>query len=144
MDLATCVAALIMGGIGLELGQRSSILFCADTEDSSMLKYQVNVKAPGEDRTAFVKALRTVAGISLKRAADLSVHFDRFRNSTLVAGLGKAAAEHIAETLVASGATAAVMQSPLDTPMMCCPEAEHSFKWGRLRTLVRIRRHAGE
>jgi hypothetical protein len=104
-----------------------------------MPKYQVNVKALTQDRTAFIRALRTVAGISLKRAAELSVHFDRFRNSTLVAGLGKAAAEHIAETLVASGATVAVRESRLDTPMMCCPEADHRFKWGRLRTLVRLR-----
>jgi ribosomal protein L7/L12 len=104
-----------------------------------MTKYQVNVKAPAEDRMAFIKALRTVAGISLKRAADLSVHFGRFRNSTLVAGLGKAAAEHIAETLIASGARVAVLESPLDTPMMCCPEADQKFKWGRLRTLVRLR-----
>jgi hypothetical protein len=81
---------------------------------------------------------RSVAGISLKRAAELSVHFDRSRNSTLVAGLGKAAAEHIAETLVASGASVAVLESPQDTPMMCCPEAEHRFKWSRLRTLVRL------
>lgn len=104
-----------------------------------MTRYQVNVKAPAEDRRAFIKALRTVAGISLKRAADLSVHLDRFRNSTLVAGLGKAAAEHIAETLVASGASVTILESPLDTPMMCCPEADHRFKWGRLRTLVRLR-----
>jgi len=107
--------------------------------DLKMPRYQVNVKAPGEDRTEFVRALRTVAGISLKRAAELSVHFDRFRNSTLVAGLGKAAAEHIAETLVASGASVAVLESPLNTPMMCCPEADHRFKWSRLRTLVRLR-----
>jgi ribosomal protein L7/L12 len=104
-----------------------------------MPRYQVNVKAPGEDRTAFIKALRTVAGISLKRAAALSVHFDCFRNSTLVAGLGKAAAEHIAETLGASGASVTVLESPLNTPMICCPEADHRFKWGRLRTLVRLR-----
>jgi hypothetical protein len=64
-----------------------------------MPRYQVNVKAPAEDRTAFIKALH-------------------------VAGLGKAAAEHIAETLVASGASVIVLESPLDTPMMCCPEAD--------------------
>jgi ribosomal protein L7/L12 len=104
-----------------------------------MPRYQVNVKAPAEDRTAFVKALRTVAGISLKRAAELSVHFERYRNSTLVAGLGKASAEHIAKTLIASGASVTVLESPLDTPMMCCPETDHRFKWGRLRTLVRLR-----
>jgi ribosomal protein L7/L12 len=104
-----------------------------------MPRYQVNVKAPAEDKTAFVRALRTVAGISLRRAAELSVHFDRFRNSTLVAGLGKAAAEHIAETLVASGASVAVLESPLDAPMMCCPEADLRFKWSRVRTLVRLR-----
>jgi hypothetical protein len=103
-----------------------------------MPRYQVNVKAPAEDRRAFIRALRTVAGISLKRATALSVHFDRYRNSTLVAGLGKAAAEHIAETLVASGASAAVLESPLDFPMMCCPEAEHRFRWSRLRTPVRL------
>jgi len=105
-----------------------------------MPRYQVNVKAPAEDRRALIRALRTVAGISLKRATELSMHFDRFRNSTLVAGLGKAAADHIAETLVASGASVAVLESPLDTPpMMCCPEAEHRLKWSRLRTLVRLR-----
>ena len=60
-----------------------------------MPRYQVNVKAPAEDRRAFIGALRTVGGISLKRATELSVHFDRFRNSTLVAGVGKAAADQL-------------------------------------------------
>ena|SRR6267142_2603260 len=104
-----------------------------------MPRYQVNVMAPAKNRKAFIKALRTVAGISLKRAAELAIHFDRSRNSTLVAGLGKAVAEHIAETLAASGASVTVLESPLDTPMMCCPEADQRFKWGRLRTLVRLR-----
>jgi ribosomal protein L7/L12 len=104
-----------------------------------MPRYQVNVKAPAEDRTAFIKALRTVGGISLKRAADLSVHLDRRRNSTLVAGLGKTAADHIAETLVASGASVTVLESQVNTPMMCCPEADHRFRWGRLRSLIRLR-----
>jgi ribosomal protein L7/L12 len=104
-----------------------------------MHRYQVNVKAPAENRIAFIKALRTVAGISLKRAAELSVHFDRSRNGTLVAGLGKAAAEHIAGTLTASGARVAILESQLTTPMMCCPEADQRFKWGHLRTLVRLR-----
>jgi hypothetical protein len=104
-----------------------------------MPRYQVNVKTPADDRKAFIKALRTVAGISLKRAVELSIHFDRFRDSVLVAGLGKAAAEHIAETLGASGATVTVLESSLNTPMICYPEADHKFKWGRLRTLVKLR-----
>jgi ribosomal protein L7/L12 len=102
-------------------------------------KYQVCVRALSEDRAAFVRALRTVGGISLKRALELSVYLDRFRNTTLVAGVEKATAEHVAETLIASGAAVGILESSVNTPMMCCPEAEYRFKWGRLRSLKRVR-----
>jgi ribosomal protein L7/L12 len=103
-----------------------------------MAKFQVNVKIPSEDRTAFVKALRTVGRISLKRAAELAVYLERHRNSTLVAGVDQQAAEHIAKTLTASGAIASVAKSGMDTPVMCCPQAAQMFKWGRLRTLAKV------
>jgi len=103
-----------------------------------MAKFQINVKSPPEDRTAFVKALRTVGDISLKRAAELAVYLERFRNSTLVAGVDQRVAEHIAKTLTTSGAVAAVAESEADTPMMCCPQAAQAFKWGRLRNIVKV------
>jgi hypothetical protein len=102
-----------------------------------MSKYQVDVASPPQNRAAFVRALRTVAGISLARAAELAVHLERFRNSTLVAGIDQAAAEHIAQSLTHSGAAATVAKSLIDTPMICCPQAAKMFKWGRLRTLAK-------
>jgi ribosomal protein L7/L12 len=102
-----------------------------------MTKFQVDIAGSPQNRTAFVRALRTVGGISLKRATELAVHLERFRNSTLVAGIDQAAAEHIAQTLTHSGAAASVAKSPIDTPMMCCPQAAQMLKWGRLRTMVK-------
>jgi hypothetical protein len=101
-----------------------------------MPKFQVDVKSPSQDRAAFVKALRTVGDISLKQATELATHLDRFRNSTLVAGIDQLAAEHIAQTLTTSGAVASVTESQTNTPMMCCPQAAQMFKWGRLRTIA--------
>ena len=103
-----------------------------------MAKFQVNVKSPSEDRTAFVRALRTVGDISLKHAAELAVYLERYRNSTLVAGVDQRVAEHIAKTLTTSGAVAAVAESETDTPMMCCPQAAQAFKWGPLRTIRKV------
>ena len=97
--------------------------------------FQVDVKGPSEDRVAFVKALRTVGGISLKRATEIAVHLDRFRNSTLVAGVEQGTAEHIAKALGASGAVVVVRESTVGTPMMCCPEAAQRYDWGSLHRL---------
>jgi hypothetical protein len=103
-----------------------------------MAKFQVNVKSTSQNRTVFVKALRTVGEISLKRAAELAVYLERYRNSTLVAGVDQRVAEHIAKTLTASGAVATVSESETDTPMMCCPQAAQAFQWGHLRTIGKV------
>ena len=104
-----------------------------------MGKFQVEVKRPPAERVAFLKALRTVGAISLKRASDIAIHLDRFRNSTLVAGVDQPTAEHIAATLSASGAKVVVRESTVSSPTMCCPEAAYRYKWGRMRTLVKVR-----
>jgi len=104
-----------------------------------LAKYQVDVKGPGDDRVAFIKALRTVGGISLKRATEIAAHFDRFRNSTLVAGITQRTADHIAKALSLTGATVVVRESAVSTPMMCVPEADQRYKWSGLRTLVKTR-----
>ena len=104
-----------------------------------MGKFQVDVERPSEDRAAFVKALRTVGGISLKRAAGIAVHVDRSHNITLVAGVEQRTAEHIAKTLGASGAVAVVRDSAVTTPMMYCAEADQRNKWGGIRTIVKAR-----
>lgn len=104
-----------------------------------MEKFQVEVERLPAERVAFVKALRTVGGISLKRASDIAIHLGRFRNGTLVAGVDQPTAEHIAATLSASGATVVVRESTVSSPTMCCPEAAHRYKWGRTRTLVKVR-----
>jgi ribosomal protein S13 len=97
------------------------------------------VKAPADDRVAFIKALRTVGGISLKRANEIAAHLDRFRNSTLVAGITQRTAEHIAKALDSTGAAVVVRESAVTTPMMCVPEADQRYKWSGLRTLVKTR-----
>ena len=102
------------------------------------MKYEVNVESPGEDQAAFLKALRTVGGISLKHAADIHAYLVRFKNSTLVSGIDKSVAEHVARTLATSGAKAIVRESTADTPMMCYPEANARFQWGSFRTMRRL------
>ncbi len=103
-----------------------------------MATYQVDVTSISKDRTPFIKALRTVGGISLKRASEIAIHLDRFRNSTLVAGVEKRTAEHIAKSLDASGAVAVVRESSVVTPMMLSPEANHRYEWSKLRTIKRV------
>jgi ribosomal protein L7/L12 len=101
--------------------------------------FQVDVVSPSADRIAFVKALRTIGEISLKRASDIANHLDRFRNSTVVAGVEQRTAEHIAATLVASGSTVVVRESTVSSPTICCPEANHRYEWGGMRRMARAR-----
>ena len=103
-----------------------------------MATYQVDVKSPAHDRVAYIKALRMAGGISLKRAMEIAVHLDRFRNSPLVAGVEKRTAEHIAKALDASGAVVVVRESTVPSPMMCCPAADHRYEWTRLRTMKKV------
>jgi hypothetical protein len=77
--------------------------------------------------------------MSLKRATDIAAFLDRFRNSTLVAGVTQRTAEHIAKALGATGAVVLVRESAVGTPMMCSPEADQRYKWGSLRTIVKAR-----
>ncbi len=99
--------------------------------------FQVDVVSPSKDRIVFVKALRTVGEISLKRASDIAVYLDRFRNSTVVAGVEQRTAEHIAATLVASGAAVVIRESTVSSPTICCPEANHRYAWGGMRKMAR-------
>ncbi|MEO8911220.1 MAG: hypothetical protein ABI408_13485 [Gemmatimonadaceae bacterium] len=103
-----------------------------------MATYQVDVTSPSNDRAPFIKALRTVGGISLKRVIEIATHLDRFRNSTLVAGVEKRTAEHIAKALNASGAVAVVRESTVSTPMILSPEADHRYEWSKLRTIKQV------
>ena len=101
--------------------------------------FQVDVVSPATDRIAFVRALRTVGEISLKRASDIEIHLERFRNSTLVAGVDRRTAEHIAATLVATGAAVVVRESTVSSATICCPEANHRYEWGAMRKMARVR-----
>jgi ribosomal protein L7/L12 len=101
--------------------------------------FQVDVVSPSADRIAFVKALRTVGEISLKRASDIAIHLGRVHNSTLVAGVEHRTAEHIAATLGATGATVVIRESTVSSPTICCPEADQRYEWGRMRRVVRAR-----
>ncbi len=100
-----------------------------------MSKFQVNIKRSAESRNAFVRALRLVGPISLRQAQDMAIHFERFHNSVLVAGVDLPVAEHLAEVLRDAGAEVAVQASSLNTPVLCMPQVNTKYRWNAFRTI---------
>ncbi len=107
-------------------------------QESQLLKFQVIVISPPEDRMRFVRALRTVGAIGLKRAIDLAIHFDRFRRSVLVAGVELHVAEHLSAALREAGTEVELQECSISTPMLCTPEVNAKYVWGALRMLKEV------
>ncbi len=89
----------------------------------------------------FVRALRTVGAIGLKRAIDLAIHFDRFRRSVLVAGVELHVAEHLSAALREAGTEVELQECSISTPMLCTPEVNAKYVWGALRMLKVLAAH---
>jgi hypothetical protein len=51
-----------------------------------MPKYEIRINGLPINRSKFIKALRLTGHLGLKQALDLTVHFERFMHSILVAG----------------------------------------------------------
>jgi ribosomal protein L7/L12 len=100
-----------------------------------MSKYQVIVGSLPTDRTKFVEALRRTTPLTLKQALDVANHLERFRNSTLVAGVDLEVADHIASALRETGAEVVLAESSVTTPMLCNPEGNTNYRWGMLRVI---------
>jgi hypothetical protein len=100
-----------------------------------MGKYQVTLNKPSADKSTFIKALRLAGRMNLAQATALALHLDRFRNSTLIAGVDKSVADHIASALTESGAKATVSAGTIDTPMICWPDAAKKYAWGSFRSI---------
>lgn len=103
-----------------------------------MSKFQISITRPSESQKDFVRALRQVGPISLKQAVNLALHFERFRNSVLVAGIDLPVAEHLANALRNAGAEVDLQASSVSTPMLCVPEVNAKYVWGALRTIVKV------
>ena len=102
------------------------------------MKHQVRVHRVPRQNPELLRALRLAGQLTLKEASDLAVHLERFRGAVLVAGIDAEVAEHLAEALRGAGAEVDVEPSSLDTPMLCRPQANELYEWGRLRRLRRV------
>ena len=102
------------------------------------MKHQVRVHRVPPQTPELTRTLRLAARLSLAEASALAIHLDRFRDTVLVAGVDAEVAEHLAEALRGAGAEVGVEPSSLDTPMLCRPDANERYEWGRLRTLRRV------
>jgi hypothetical protein len=107
-------------------------------QEDPMSKCQVVIVCPSNDRTAFVRALRTAGSIGLKQASDLAVYFERFRRSVLVAGVDLPVAEHLAGCLRDAGTEVELQPSSIGTPMLCAPEVNAKYGWGALRQIKKL------
>jgi hypothetical protein len=100
-----------------------------------MSKYQIIVCSLPTDRTKFVEALRRTTPLTLKQALDVANHLERFRHSTLVAGIDLQVADHIASALREAGAEVVLDESSVTTPMLCNPEGNTHYRWGMFRVI---------
>lgn len=94
-----------------------------------MPKYQIRINGLPRDRSKFIRALRLTGHLGLKQALDLTLHFERFAHSILVAGIDLDVAEHIAAALRDTGANVELQPSALATPMLCTPQVNARFTW---------------
>jgi hypothetical protein len=102
-----------------------------------MPKYQIRINGLPIDRSKFIKALRLTGHLGLKQALDLTVHFERFMHSILVAGIDLPVAEHIAGALRDAGADVELQRSSVSTPMLCTPQVNAKYTWSALYRIKR-------
>jgi hypothetical protein len=106
--------------------------------EDRMAKFQISINRPPESQKDFIRALRQVGPIGLKQAVNLAIHFERFRNSVLVAGIDLPVAEHLASALRNAGAEVDLQASSVSTAMLCVPEVNAKYEWGAFRTIVKV------
>ena len=111
----------------------------ASTATDETERYQVElVDGPG-DELDFVRAVRTIARLSLAEALDIHAYARRARRTTIVAGIPFAAASQVACSLETVGIAVLVGPSVLATPMLCRPRADEVRDWTFTTTTGRPR-----
>ncbi|MGH8124781.1 MAG: ribosomal protein L7/L12 [Rhodanobacteraceae bacterium] len=102
-----------------------------------MKLYQVDLDGPFQDKTSVVKALRTIGGLSLKKANDIFLYMHASKHVTVIAGVTNDVAEEIARNLRASGLGTTVAVSSVASPMLVDKSVEQVFVWGKSHRLTR-------
>lgn|GEM_PF-2148590 len=92
-------------------------------------RYQVDLVDGAGDELAFVRALRTIARLSLAEALEIHAYAARATTATVVAGVRFATASQLACALGAAGIAAKVVPSSVATPMVCRPHADEIRTW---------------
>ena len=98
-----------------------------------MTKYQVTVVNTNSAKPLpLIKALRVIGHLGLKSAKELAEFMATTSPCTLVAGIDRDVAEHVAKLLYDAGATSAVQESTAKVPLFLCPEANKKCRWSWL------------
>jgi ribosomal protein L7/L12 len=105
-------------------------------EDACVSKYEVVVTAVPDKIVPLVKSLRLLADLGLKDAKELTDYLSANSPCVLVAGIDREVADHVATLLREAGASTAVGESSLSSPMLLCPQANHRYRWNWLGTRV--------
>lgn len=100
-----------------------------------MERYQVDLTALPDNRTAVLKALRLVGKLSLHDAIKILDYVRERGSVTLVAGVDREVADHIQGKLEEAGALAQVDVSSIATPMVCLPQTNVPFEWTRFGSI---------
>lgn len=98
-----------------------------------MKSYQIDLDGPFQDRTSVVKALRTIGGLSLKKANDIFLYMHASKHVTVVAGISSDVAEEIACNFRAIGLRPTVSISSVASPMLVDRSVGRVFIWGKSR-----------
>ena len=91
--------------------------------------YQVDLRDGAGDELAFVRAVRTIARLSLAESLEIHAYASRRSAATLVAGVRFATASQLAWALEAAGIVANIVPSNVATPMVCRPNADEIRTW---------------
>lgn len=101
----------------------------ATSVDADAERYQVALDDGPGDELAFVRAVRTIARLTLAEALDIHAYATRVPKATIVAGIPFASASQVAVALEIAGIAARLDPSSLATPMVCRPRADEVRTW---------------
>jgi hypothetical protein len=102
--------------------------------------YQVDVHGVPADERAFLRGTRLAGNMSLKNAAEVLALVKEGQHVTLVAGVDRAVAEHVAAHLdQVSGCETTLSESTVRSPQAFSMDARFRFQWGPMRRIVRAK-----
>lgn len=98
-----------------------------------MNTFQVDVSKLPSARTTAIKALRVAGKTTLAGADRLHQWLAQQGTGTVLAGVERDVADHVARALRAAGMVAEVSASSVRTPLVFGPLAHRRFRWQGLR-----------